>query len=231
MNPKISICIPTYEMHGLGKIYLKQSFDILREQTFQDFNVIISDHSKDSEIEKLCLEYTKYFLIVYIKNTQNRGNSSANINNAIKNANGEIIKILFQDDFLYNKNSLKDIAENFDLQKDHWMVTACEHSKDIKYLFRPFYPRYNHFIHLGFNTISSPSVLSIRNKNILFFDEKLIWLMDVDYYKQCYKKFGSPKILNKINVVNRVGKHQVSNSLINGIIKIRETFYTLFKKY
>jgi hypothetical protein len=38
-------------------------------------------------------------------------------------------------------------------------------------------------------------------------------LMDVDYYKRCYDKFGEPTILNKINVVNTVGSHQVSQNI------------------
>ena len=82
---------------------------------------------------------------------------------------------------------------------------------------------------MGKNTISSPSVLTIKNEKPLLFDEKLIWLMDVDYYKRCYNKFGNPKIINNINVVNRIGLHQVSNSIVNLSIKIKETIYMLIK--
>ena len=226
----LSICIPTYEMKGYGNLFLRKSFDILADQTFKDFNVIISDHSKDSLIKDLCNEYKDRLDIKYVKNTVKRGSSSANINNAIKNADGKLIKILFQDDFLYNEKSLEEIASNFDLEKDKWLITACIHSNDGLNFFRPFYPKYNRYIHLGKNTISSPSVLTIKNENHLLFDENLIWLMDVDYYKRCYNKFGHPKILNEVNIVNRVGSHQVSNSIVNISIKIKEIFYIL-KKY
>ena len=43
------------------------------------------------------------------------------------------------------------------------MVTASEHSQDGVNFYRPFYPNYNDQIHLGKNTISSPSVLTIKN--------------------------------------------------------------------
>lgn len=226
----LSICIPTYEMKRLGRIFLKQSFDILANQTFKNFDVVVSDHSKNDDIKNLCSSYNNKLKIHYYRNTQNIGSSSANINNAIKKADGKLIKILFQDDFLFNEKSLEEIVKNFDIEKDYWLITACVHSKDGINFFDPFYPKYNNKIHLGINTISSPSVLTIRNKNPLLFDEKLIWLMDCDYYKRCYYKFGNPKILNEINVVNRIGEHQISNSIVNTLTKLKETIY-LIKKY
>ncbi|OQX21755.1 MAG: hypothetical protein BWK75_02465 [Candidatus Altiarchaeales archaeon A3] len=226
----VSVCIPTYEMHGLGDKYLKHSFDILTTQTFKDFDVVISDHSKTDVIKNLCEEYKDILDIHYFRNAENIGNSSANINNAIKNAKGKLIKILFQDDFLYNAKSLEVIVNNFDLKRDNWLITACEHSEDGITFYRPFYPKYNKAIYLGNNTISSPSVLTIINENPLLFDEKLIWLMDCDYYKRCYDKYGEPKILNTINVVNRIGDYQVSNTITNKSLKDNEYNYIL-KKY
>ncbi len=226
----LSICIPTYEMGGSGHIFLRQSFDVLVVQTFKDFNVVISDHSKNDLIKNLCAEYEDRLNINYHKNTEHAGSSSANINNAIKKADGKLIKILFQDDFLFHEKSLEEIVKNFDMRKDGWLITASEHSKDGIHFFRPFYPKYNDNIHLGKNTISSPSVLTIKNENPLLFDEKLIWLMDCDYYKRCYITYGEPKILNSINVVNRVGAHQVSHSIVNIATKIKELIY-IIRKY
>lgn len=227
---KISIAIPTYEMKGNGCFFLKKSLDILCNQTFKDFDVVISDHSRNNLIKNLCDEYIGKLEISYYKNNEGVGSSSANINNAIKKATGKLIKILFQDDFLYSEKSLEEIINNFDTEKDNWLITACEHSTDGVTFFRPFFPKYNHLIHLGKNTISSPSVLTIKNENPLFFDERLLWLMDVDYYKRCYNKFGSPKILNEINVVNQIGYHQVSRSTVNIMIKVKEIIY-IIKKY
>lgn len=225
----LSICIPTYEMRGFGHVFLRQSFDVLTEQTFKDFNVIISDHSDNDLIENLCKEYGNKLKIEYCKNTKDRGNSSANINNAIRMADGKIIKILFQDDFLYDKNSLKNIVDNFDLSKDKWLITACIHTKDGVTFFKSLIPKYNNLIHLGNNTISSPSVLTIKNDEPILFDEKLIWLMDCDYYKRCFQRFGKPKIIQETNVVNRIGPHQISNTLVKAKIKIRELLYEIIK--
>jgi len=224
----VSVCIPTYEMHGLGDTYLKQSFDILTTQTFRDFEVVISDDSITSIIEDLCDVYSDKLDINYSRNTNNIGNPSTKINNTIKKANGKLIKILFQDDYLYNEESLEEIVNNFDLKKDSWLISASEHSEDGINFCRPFYPKYNDKIHLGNNTISSPSVLTIKNEDPLLFDEQLTWLMDCDYYKRCFDKYGKPKILNKINVVNRIGSHQISNT-IDETLKQKESNYILGK--
>ncbi len=208
LSKTLTVCIPTHEMGGLGYTFLRKNFDILATQTFKDFDVVVSDHSKNNAIKDLCEEYNHALSIHYYRNTHGIGSSSANINNAIKNAEGQLIKILFLDDFLYSNESLGEIVKSFDMERDDWLVTACEHSRDGNTFYRPFYPKYNSKIYLGNNTISSPSVLTIKNENPLLFDETIVWLMDVEYYKRCYDKFGEPKILNRINVVNRTGEQQ-----------------------
>lgn len=217
-------------MHGKGVIFLKQSFDIFLKQSFTDFDVVISDHSKDTKVQELCETYQKQLQIHYYKNEQDRGNSSANINNAIQKATGELIKILFQDDFLYDEQSLEHIIKYFDLEKDHWLVTACTHTIDGETFFKNHYPTYNNHIYLGKNTISSPSVLTIKNQNPLLFDKKLVWLMDCDYYKRYYDSFGKPKILSNISVVNRIGTHQITNTLATAKLQYIEYCY-MARKY
>lgn len=225
----LSIVIPTYEMKGLGRDYLRQSFDMLARQTFQDFNVIVSDHSQDDGVRDLCAEYANRLTISYHRNAHDRGNSSANLNNAIRHATGALIKILFQDDFLYHDRALEDIVRNFDMEKDRWLVTACIHTKDGAQFFKPFRPRYNPLIYLANNTISSPSVLTIKNDHPLFFDERLLWVMDCDYYKRLHDTYGEPRILDSINVVNRVGSHQITNIQATEDLKYKEFLYMLEK--
>lgn len=224
-NMILSVCIPTYEMNGQGVKFLQHSLEILTKQSFKNFEVVISDHSKNDDIEKLCESYSKRLKINYNKNSEKIGSSSANINNAIKKAKGKLIKVLFQDDFLYNEDSLEITVSNFDFSKDKWLVSRSEHSYDGVTFIRDFMPQYNDNIHLGINTISSPSVLTILNKEPFLFDENLICLMDCDYYKRCYNKHGLPKILNAITVVNRIGSHQVSNTIVDAELQEKELQY------
>lgn len=221
----ISICIPTYEMKGKGVEYLEYSFNILYSQTFQDFEIVISDHSIDNNIELLCDYWKQILNIHYFKNEYKRGISSANINNAIHKAKGEIIKILFQDDFLYDEQSLENQFKCF---KENWLITACCHYNGVN-IYKPFYPKYHDNIQYGQNTISSPSVLMFKNKDVIDFDDNLFWLMDVDYYKRLYNKFGPPDICNYITVVNREHENQVSNTLATEEIRKKELEYIIQK--
>jgi len=226
----MSICIPTYEMRGRGIDFLRSNLNALRKQTFKDFNVVISDHSLDGGVAELCREFSGTLDIVYVKNAVKRGNSSANLNNAMRHASGKFIKIIFQDDFLYDENSLFKVAHALESSGKQWLLSACTHTKNGTDFFRPFRPRYHDGIHLGPNTISSPSVLAVKNDNPLLFDENLIWYMDLDYYKRCGDRFGHPVILNEITVVNRAGDHQISNTLADEPLREREFAYIL-KKY
>lgn len=227
-NNSMSVCIPAYEMNGKGAEYLRFNLSMLAKQSFLDFEVVISDNSKNDDVYNVCALYVNALNLKYVKNDKKFG-ISANLNNAIYQSSGDIVKILFQDDFLYSDNSLQEIFENFDTKKDAWLVTASEHTLDGKVFFKPFVPYYHDKIFLGRNTISSPSVLTLARSCCIGFDENLTWLMDVDFYKRMYDKYGTPKICRSINIVNRVGSHQVSNSLITKKIKKKETLYVRAK--
>lgn len=226
-----SVCIPTYEMGGLGSAFLKQSFEILAEQTFQDFDVVISDHSTTDPIRDLCAQFEKTLRLKYFRNPDKIGNSPANTNNAITKATGRLVKLLFQDDFLFGPRALELTATAFDIDHESWLVSASEHTRDNGATFCfPLYPRYHSGIHIGDNTISSPSVLTISNARPLLFDENLILRMDCDYYERCHAAFGEPRVLNEITVVNRIGSHQLSATMNSESLKEKEYAY-LLRKY
>ncbi len=216
-------------MHGLGAEYLTHSLTILSSQTFGDFEIVISDHSENEDIKNVAAKFRELMEIKYIKNKMKLGNSSANINNAIKNASGQYVKILFQDDYLYGDDSLAILSKNLMQTKPKWLATSTIHTKNGRDYYRPFHPKYDDGTILFKNTLSSPSVLTLKNESPIFFDENLIWYMDCDYYKRCFERFGNPVILDEILVVNRVGTHQISNTLATDKIRRREFKYVLNK--
>ena len=128
-----------------------------------------------------------------------------------------------------NENSIKDTVDGF-TSEGSWLVSPCLHTNDGTTLYRRINPVYHNEIHLGNNTMSSPSILAIRNNNIQEFDENLIWLMDVEYYKRLYINFGPPVILNTVTVVNRTWSGQVSNTIVTPELIDKEINYVR-KKY
>jgi len=225
MRPFFSICIPTYEMGGIGEKYLSELLESLNTQNFKDFDVIISDHSKGNKIKNLVINANYFFNIRYYKNKIMRGNPSNNLNRTLEIAEGEYIKILFQDDLLNGENSLKNLE--FEIKKNKsakWFLSGTIHLYG-KMKVNSMMPIYNHKIHLGNNTISSPSVLTIKNEiDKIEFDEDFKWLLDCIYYKECFLKYGYPIIIKKELVINRISKNQLSN-----ILSIKVKFYETIK--
>jgi len=209
----ISICIPCYEMGGKGQELLKKSFDKIKDQTHKDFEVVISDHSLDDRIKDLCEEYSVFFNISYFRNTKDRGNFSSNLNNAIRNASGEIIKLLMQDDYIMDTAFLESTDLIFADPSVYWSACGCFsgwNENDYKTLI----PRYEDFpISRCVNTIGSPSVITIRNKDVQYFDEGLSWVVDLDYYKKMYSVFGEPHVLPHYSIFVQRHPDQITNTL------------------
>lgn len=206
---KISICIPVWEQHGVGLPYLKDLIHSIQRQTFQNWELIISDHSKNDDI----FTYLKSLNldIVYNKNNTNYGNGVHNLNNCLENANGEIIKIMFQDDLMFSETCLEKFEESFQNSENNWVVCGCNHTRDGISFERNMIPYWNPNIVYGVNTISSPSVLAFRNEHIELFDDNLVMLMDVEYYYRLQKKYGMPYVISDILVTNRQHDNQISS--------------------
>ena len=210
--PAISICIPAYGMGGKGAEYLAQSLEILTRQSFRDFEVVVSDQSDDTAVADVCAAFSDRLTIRHIWNHDAPRQASANVNNALDHASGDIVKVLFQDDFLNGSRALGDIVEAMDGAGD-WLLCGSGISRNGGAVERPMVPRLTEKLQFGKNTVSSPSVLAMRRSRMQLFDENLIWLMDVDLYKRLWDALGDPVILPQTLVVNRIHEGQVSASV------------------
>ena len=208
----ISICIPAYSMGGKGASYLSDSLEILTRQSFDDFEVVVSDQSSDTAVQDVCDQFKSQFSIRHLWNLEGKRQASANTNNAIKHAQGEVIKILFQDDYLGTDDVLKKTSQAFDTS-GKWLLCGSGVSRDGVTIERPMVPRLTQKLRFGKNTVSSPSVLAMHRSGLQLFDEELIWLMDVDLYQRLWDRHGEPLILPETQVVNRIHDGQVSVSV------------------
>ena len=216
---KLTVAIPTHEMEG-RKLFLERCLDSLWSQTFQDFDIVVTDNSDDDVIKDICTYYGGW--INYFRNPIK--GMAQNTNEAIKRSTGSWIKILYLDDYMAHAGALQKIWDN---PKGNWLVTGCEHTFDGVKRINTHRPEYTEKITTN-NTIGSPSVLTIKNEDPLLFDEKMQWLLDADYYKRCYDRWGAPTILKDINVVIGLGEHQLTNTM-GDEIKSQELDYIIHK--
>ena len=216
-------------MLGRGSEFLNHSLQKIHDQTYKNIEVIVSDHANDDSIVSMCDSWSTKIKIIYVKE-KNRGKSSTNINNAMSMATGTLVKILFQDDFLYQSDALEKILQTHEKQNKMWYATACIHTNDGANFYRTHFPRYHDQIHLGVNTIGAPSVITYVNvPDFVHFDDNLVWLMDCDYYKKMNMRFGPPGIINEQCVAIRSWGSNFGN-LISQDIKSAELKYNT-KKY
>jgi glycosyltransferase involved in cell wall biosynthesis len=227
---KVSIAISTYEANGRGVELLSVNINTIMQQTYKDIEIVISDHSNNTDIQNYIdnIRPKCSFDIIYVHNPDKRGNISHNINNAINHCTGNIIKIIFMDDFLLKPSAIADIVFVFtEYPSAKWMVNSYLHTQNYSSFYNPIYPKYNNKIITGINTIGCPSGLTISNTVHARFDENLKWFMDCEYYYQLFKLYGNPIIYqNDFLVGTLIHNAQVTNSCINNNMLINnETSY------
>ena len=209
---RVSFCIPTHDGNARCQNYLFDIFHALSQQINKDFNVWISDHSKSDKILTACKEYADLFEINYVRNPNNLGNISANTNHSLRNADGEILKVLFSDDFILTNNLVVELDKGF-TDDVKWAVTGYAHTLDDGQThYNPKVPFYNEKLLEGVNTLSSPSILALKKGIDMYFDEDLTMLMDCDMYYRLYKYHGDPVILKDYHISNREHKTQTQRT-------------------
>ena len=211
---EISICIPTYEYGGDGVGYLKDMFDSLAEQTFQDFDIVISDHSKDDVIMEYCRNAPYDFEFVYIRNVNGRGYQAPNTNCAMEHASGRIIKLIYQDDIFVDSRALEKIKERFDAGCQ-WLFHGFTHTTDCIETHRDCIPKWTEMMLEGNNHLGSPSCVAFLNKGKMEMDENMKLLIDTDLYHRMRWKYGMPEIIPDILIANREHDNRVSGGAVD----------------
>ena len=135
---KISIAIPAFDDgEGQGALHLRYQFDNFISQTHTDFDVVISDHSDSSNIKDICEEYNDKLDIKYLKYTEDLGYWGSNLNIAMRNCDGDIIKTMLLDDFLLQDTSLETIDKLFSLNDPQWVMCGGIHTHNYTTFYDP----------------------------------------------------------------------------------------------
>ena len=151
--PKVSIVIPFHWMKN-WQFFLTRCLESIEQQTFKDYEVILAKV----------------------------GSMPITSNRVIQDAKGELIKILYMDDYFSTPTALEDMVKNFE---GSWLIAGTEDNPS---------PYWTDDLETGNNHLGSPSALMIKDR--ILFDEKLSWLLDCDLYKRLDFYFGKPKILS-----------------------------------
>ena len=95
--PSLSVGYPVYN----GEKFMRESIDAILDQTYSDFELVISDNASTDSTQEICQEYAKRDIRVrYIRQEENIG-APANFNAVFDHSRGEYFKWASSDDCIY----------------------------------------------------------------------------------------------------------------------------------
>ena len=184
--PLVSICIPTYNQVG----HFQNALNSVLAQKFQDYEIIVTDDSDNDDIANYINQIPSRDRIRYIRNQPSLG-SPANWNKALSFASGKFIKILHHDDQFFDESSLGRFVEAFSSNPDanciFCALLRCDARTGSEETHQPnsrdlFMLRKNPSILFCGNFVGPPSGIIFRAPLKHLFNEKLKWLVDIDFY-------------------------------------------------
>jgi glycosyltransferase involved in cell wall biosynthesis len=234
MDPFISICIPAYKHVD----FLKRLLDSIAAQTYRNFEVVITDDSGDATVEDLLQAYKDHFSLVYIRNPQALG-SPENWNEGIRNARGSWIKMMHDDDWFADQHALGLFAEAAKEHSDASLIFSGYNEVDLsnghhrsfvisRYWLRKL--KRSPFYLLKRNFIGHPSTTLIRNNGHCFYDARLKWVVDIEFYMRYLDQYDSIFAIKKPLVNIGISKEQITKlAFRNPAIEIPEVLYLYYK--
>jgi len=188
----ISICIPAYKRID----YLQKLLDSVSIQTYKDYEVIVTDDSPDESVGNFVKKFHAIKNIRYYKNIKVLG-TPENWNESIRKANGKWIKLMHDDDWFADENSLQIFYEATLKNTDCSFIFAAyknvnEKSNFGKSVYLNWWGRF--LLHLSplnlfkRQFVGNPSCTLIRRDIDLFYDSDFKWVVDFEYFIRCLKK-------------------------------------------
>lgn len=218
MNPivLISVCIPAYK----NITYLQRLLDSIAIQTFTDYEVVITDDSPDNSVEEFLKNYKTIKTIRYFRNPIPLG-TPENWNEGIRRARGTWIKIMHDDDWFTDNECLRLFAAAA-IQTDHsfifsgfYNVNLADNSRSLHQLtaWRQYLLNRTPYNLLAKNVIGHPSTTLIRNEQAAWYNERLKWLVDIEFYIRILNKYGKFYVIKKPLVCLGISNEQVTKAV------------------
>lgn len=256
-HPFVSICIPTYN----GANYLVESLHSISSQTYQNFEVIVSDDASSDNTLKIVETFKNqsHFPVHIFHHTPN--GIGANWNNCMKHASGKYIKFLFQDDVMEKdclEHMVQVVEENPKVglvaSKRDFIIEEEMKSDETNQWIKIYGDLQNHlnlpiedinildtslfglhsFYGSPLNKIGEPSLVMFRKlviDEVGYFNEDLKQILDYEYWYRILKKYPVV-IINKPLVKFRLHATQATNINRNKVLNDYEIYeQILYKDY
>ncbi|MFT4147702.1 MAG: glycosyltransferase family A protein [Micrococcaceae bacterium] len=96
MNPKVSVVIPAYN----NAEFIERTLESVLDQSYEDFEVIIADHSSTDKTAEIIDEFKYYEKLTILPPTPAGGGALTNWDRVSQAASGDYIKLVCGDDII-----------------------------------------------------------------------------------------------------------------------------------
>jgi glycosyltransferase involved in cell wall biosynthesis len=231
----VSICIPTYNQTK----YLRKTLDSIVNQTYKDFELIISDDSSTEDVSILLEEYIHKLSFHYVPNRPGLG-SPQNWNHALSLAKGKWIKIMHHDDWFSSSDALWKMMSMAEINPNSLIFAGIKGEfvlENRSYINLPSQTKIlelqnDPFSLIWANVIGPPSAILFPNISVKF-DKELIWLVDIEFYLQLLLKHQLRLVyIEEVLFENCPDDHNISNVCFqNKSLELKEFNYIFNKIY
>lgn len=213
-SPLISICIPAYKRID----YLQNLLQSISFQTFKNFEVIITDDSQDDTVEKFVRNFSGLPTIQYFKNQKVLG-TPENWNESIRKARGTWIKLMHDDDWFTDENSLQKFYEATVAHPDcsfffSAYINVFGNNKNPEAVLLSgsgkFMLKRSPLNLFKKQYVGNPSCTLIKKEAGLYYDNNFKWVVDFEYYMRVLKTVKSFFYINQVLVNVGVNEDQVT---------------------
>lgn len=190
--PKISVITPSYNQ---GK-FIEKTVNSVLSQKYPNLEYLVMDGGSTDETLKILKKYSNQIIWTSKKD---KGQSSA-INEGLKKSTGEIICYLNSDDYL-EEGALNKVADFFRKNpRAYWVTGKCrvvdQNNSEVRKiitLYKNIFLKYalSKSVFNIIQFVSQPSTFWRREliEKIGYFDEKLHYDMDYDFWLKAWSKY------------------------------------------
>lgn len=223
--PLVSVCIPAYKQVHL----LRRTLASVAEQTFQAYEVIVSDDSPNDEVERLVTEFAEHHPHWrYVRNTPSLG-SPVNWNKAVSLAIGEWVHVLHHDDRYHLPDSLERLMAASEGADMLVCATWVEHERSgIRRLHAPTEDAMSKCVqrpHLSLvaNLFGPPSSVLFKRSSPVRFNAAHQYVVDFEFYHDQLRTGANCRYLREALIASTTdAAHTVTSESMNRDVELRE---------
>jgi cellulose synthase/poly-beta-1,6-N-acetylglucosamine synthase-like glycosyltransferase len=210
--PKVSLVIPLFDPNFEVQFFIERLIENINNQTNKPAEIIFTSNHEYPLISALKARYSNQLTIIHF--VCESKNAAENLNHAIYNANFDLIKIMFQDDYFRHATSLGKLTKKFARSDKKWMICG---SRDVDLQGKPTrrykVPTVSDDLINGINSVSAPSVVFLRKGFLIPLNTNLLFLVDCDWYLKLWHAHGKPLRSLYPHIAIQIHESQATHSL------------------